>query len=150
MIEIAVVLLIIAVVAAFVVPQVIHYMRMYRLGVATRNLATAIQRARFLATSNNTRAGILIAELQRVEIEQYDPEGKVDPRNMGTILLPEGVAISSEAPRQIDFDGRGAITPLPRHTPAIRVNGVNGYYAIVTVSATGQVTVSDTKNDDDS
>ena len=147
MIEIAVVLLIIAVIAAFVVPQVVNYIKMYRLGVASRNVATALQRARFLATSNNTRAGILIAELRRVEIEQYDLEGKVDPQIKGTILLPDGVSIASEAPKQIDFDGRGVVTPMPRQSQNIRINGANGYYMIVTVSATGQVTVSETLTD---
>src|SRR5882724_1925063 len=72
LIEMVVVLLIIAIVAAFVVPQIMSYMRMYRLGVGGRNMATALQRARYLATSNNTLAGISVAELQRADIEQYD------------------------------------------------------------------------------
>src|SRR5262245_51480094 len=75
MIEVAVVLLIIAVIAAFVVPQVVVYMKMYRLGVAARNVATALQRARFLATSDNKRAGISITDFQRIDIEEYDNEG---------------------------------------------------------------------------
>ena len=148
MIEMAVVLLIIAIVAAFVVPQIVAYMRMYRLGVGGRNVATALQRARYLATSNNTRAGVFVAELQRVDIEQYDPEGKAEPQNKGTVLLPDGVTVSSDAPRQIAFDGRGVITPMPKESPAIRLNGVDGYYLLVTVSPTGQVTVSDAKRDD--
>ena len=147
MIEVAVVLLIIAVVAAFVVPQVLAYMRMYRVGVAARNVATALQRARFLATSNNTRAGILIPELQRVDIQQYDPEGKREPQLKGAVSLPEGVTIDSEAPRQLAFDGRGVVTPLPTEKASIRVNGAKGYYAIVVVSPTGQITISEAKED---
>jgi prepilin-type N-terminal cleavage/methylation domain-containing protein len=143
-IEMAVVLLIIAVVAAFVVPQVLAYMRGYRLGVAARNVATAVQRARYLATSNNTRAGISVAELQRVNIEQYDPTGVGGPQNRGEVHLPEGVTIASDAPRQISFDGRGVVTPMPRESAAIRINGANGYYQIVTVSPTGQITLSET------
>src|SRR5262245_56648258 len=84
MIEMAVVLLIIAIVAAFVVPQIISYLRMYRLGVGARNVATAILRARYLATSNNTRAGVLVAETQRVDIEQYDPLGNEEPKKRRT------------------------------------------------------------------
>jgi len=147
-IEMAVVLLIIAIVAAFVVPQILSYMRMYRLGVGGRNVATALQRARYLATSNNTLAGVFVAELQRVDIEQYDPLGKTPPQNMGAVQLPTGITVSSDAPRQIAFDGRGVITPMPKESPTIRLNGVDGYYLFVTVSPTGQVTVSEAKRDD--
>ncbi|HKG22445.1 MAG TPA: GspH/FimT family pseudopilin [Blastocatellia bacterium] len=150
LIEMAVVLLIIAVVAAFVVPQVVAYMRMYRVGVAARNVATALQRARFLATSNNTRAGIMIPELQRVDIQQYDPEGKGEPQIKGAIKLPEGVTIDSEAPRQLAFDGRGVVTPLPTEKASIRVNGAEGYFAIVVISPTGQITISEAKEDSES
>jgi prepilin-type N-terminal cleavage/methylation domain-containing protein len=148
LIEIAVVLLIIAIVAAFVVPQIVSYMRMYRLGVGGRNVATALQRARYLATSNNTLAGVFVAESWRVDIEQYDPEGKQPPQNMGVVQLPSGVTLSSDAPKQIAFDGRGVITPMPKDNPTIRVNGSDGYYLFVTVSPTGQVTVSEAKRDD--
>jgi len=147
MIEMAVVLLIIAIVAAFVVPQIISYLRMYRLGVGARNVATALQRARYLATSNNTRAGVLVAETQRVDIEQYDPLGNEEPKNRGTVILPEGVRLDPEAPKQIAFDGRGVVTPMPKESPSIRVNGADGYYLVVTVSPTGQVTVSETLRD---
>src|SRR3989449_11534419 len=85
-VEMAIVLLIIAIVAAFVVPQIMSYMRMYRLGVGARNVATALQRARYLATSNNTLAGIFVAESQRADIEQYDPQGKTPPQNKGGVL----------------------------------------------------------------
>ncbi|HWC76333.1 MAG TPA: prepilin-type N-terminal cleavage/methylation domain-containing protein [Blastocatellia bacterium] len=148
MIEIAVVLLVIAIIAAFVVPQVITYMRMYKLGVASRNVATALQRARFLATSDNRRAGINILEVRRIDIEEYDPEGDKEPRIRGAVILPEGIVIADEAPRQIAFDGRGVVTPLPKESPKIRINGPDGYYAIVSVSPTGHITISDPKRQD--
>ncbi|MEK6304390.1 MAG: GspH/FimT family pseudopilin [Acidobacteriota bacterium] len=144
MIEVAVVLLVIAVVAAFTVPQILAYMRNYRLGVAARNVATAVQRARYLATSNNTRAGISVPELQRVDIEQYDALGEGVPQNKGLVRLPEGVTIASDAPRQISFDGRGVVTPMPSESAVIRINGANGFYQVVTISPTGQVTLSET------
>jgi len=150
MIELVVILLIIALLAAFVVPQIISYVRMYRLGVASRNVATALQRARFLATSNNKRAGVFIPGSQRLDIEEYDPLGKAEPQVKGTIYLPEGITISPDAPKQIAFDGRGVVTPLPKESQAIRINGMHGYYTIVTVSATGQVTISDAKRDKNS
>jgi prepilin-type N-terminal cleavage/methylation domain-containing protein len=150
LIELSVVMMIIAIVAAFIVPQAMAYMRMYRLGVGARNVATALQRARFLATSNNTRAGIFIPQPQRVDIEQYDPEGKAEPQLKGAVQMPQGVIIASDAPKQIAFDGRGVVTPMPKESPSIRVNGASGYYLFVTVSPTGQVTVSEAKQDDES
>ncbi len=149
MVEMAVILLVIAIIAAFAIPQVVTYIRLYKTGVAARNVATALQRARFLATSNNTRAGVAINETQRVDIQQFDPAGLAEPQNKGIVLLPQGISISSDAPKEIAFDGRGVVTPLPKESPAIRVNGPNGYYIIVTVSPTGQVTLSDVKNQDD-
>jgi prepilin-type N-terminal cleavage/methylation domain-containing protein len=148
LIEMSVVLLIIAIVSAFVVPQIMAYMRMYRLGVGGRNVATALLRARYLATSNNTLAGVFVPESQRVDIEQYDPMGNDPPRLMGGVQLPGGVTVASDAPKQIAFDGRGVITPMPKESPTIRLNGVDGYYLFVTVSPTGQVTVSEAKRDE--
>jgi prepilin-type N-terminal cleavage/methylation domain-containing protein len=147
LIELAVVLLIIAIAAAFLVPQALAYMRMYKLGVGGRNVATALQRARFLATSNNTRAGVLMPESQHVRIEQYDHDGKGEPQLKGIAELPNGVSIASDAPKQIAFDGRGVVTPMPKESLAIRVNGPRGYYLFVNVSPTGQVTVSEAKQD---
>jgi Tfp pilus assembly protein FimT len=149
LIELGIVLLVMVIIAAAVVPQVISYMKRYRLGVAARNVATAVQRARYLAVSNNTRAGILIKDWQRIEIEQYDIEGNAPPQSKGVVLLPEGMIISSDAPQQIAFDGRGVITPLPAKSPAIRINGASGYYAVVSISPTGQVSVSEARRKED-
>ena len=149
MIEIAVVLLIIVIVAAFTVPQVVSYMRMYRLGAGGRDVATALQRARYLATSNNTRAGVVNdVEVRRLDIQQYDPLGAGEPQIKGSVNLPSGVSIASDAPVHIAFDGRGVVTPMPKESPRIRLNGADGYYLFVTVSPTGQVTVSDAKRDE--
>lgn len=148
LIEMVVVLLIIAVLSAIVVPQVIAHMRLYRLGVVGRNVATALQRARFLATSNNTRAGVRIAEQHRLDIEQYDSQGVAEPQNKGIIHLPDGITISEEAPTEIAFDGRGIITPMPNENQVIRINGQRGYYMLVTISPTGQVTLSEAKLED--
>ena len=149
-IELSIVILIVAIVAAFVVPQAMAYMRMYRLGVGARNVATALQRARFLATSNNTRAGIFIPESQHVDIEQYDPDGKAQPQVKGAVQMPQGVTIASDAPKQIAFDGRGVVTPMPKESPSIRINGASGYYLYVTISPTGQVTVSEARREEKS
>lgn len=146
-IEIAVVILIIALIAAATIPQALAYMRQYRLTIAGRNIATALQRARYLATSNNRRAGIHIPESNKVQIEQYDLEGLAEPEIKGIIQLSEEVSIASDAPKKIAFDGRGIVTPLPKETQTIRVNGLKGYYLLVTISPTGQVQVSENRQD---
>jgi len=133
--------MVMAIAAAFVVPQVINYMRMYRLGVASRNIATALQRARYIATSNNTRAEISVRGAGVIDIVQYDTQGNTEPKDVGLVVLPDGITISPEAPRNIAFDGRGVITPLPTLSPVIQVNGPSPYYSVITVSPTGQVTV---------
>jgi prepilin-type N-terminal cleavage/methylation domain-containing protein len=147
LIEIAVVLMIIVIVTAFVVPQIVAYLKMYRLGVGGRDVATALQRARYLATSNNTLAGVAFTEPQHVDIEQYDPQGIEPAQNRGATHLPAGVTVDSDAPKQIAFDGRGIIAPMPREAPSIRINGADGYYLFVIVSPTGQVTVSEPQRD---
>jgi Tfp pilus assembly protein FimT len=143
MVEIAVVLLVIAIIAAFAIPQVLEYLKLYRLGVASRNVATMVQRARFLATSNNTRAGIAIHRNNRIDIEQYDLEGKQPPLNKGFVELPEGIVITSAVPAAVSFDGRGVVTPVPKEPQIIRLKGQKGYSTIVTISFNGQVAVSD-------
>lgn len=146
MVEIAVVLMVMVIGAAIAIPQVVSYIRSYRLSVATRNIATAVQRARFLATSNNTRAGIVVAEVTRIDIQQYD-DLQPEPQNKGQVNLPQGIVIAAESPRAIAFDGRGIVTPIPTESAVIRINGTNGYYTNVTVSPTGQVTISETKRE---
>src|SRR5262252_7667174 len=140
-VEVVVVLMVMAIAAAFVVPQVINYMRMYRLGVASRNVATALQRARYIATSNNTRAEIAVTDSGVINILQYDTQGNTQPKDVGQVLLPDGITISANAPRNIAFDGRGVLTPLPVQSPTIQINGPSPYYSVITVSPTGQVTV---------
>jgi prepilin-type N-terminal cleavage/methylation domain-containing protein len=147
-IEIAVVMLIIAIIGAFAIPQVVNYLKRYRLTAASRNVATALQRARYLATSNNRRAGINITDVQHINIEEYDADSSQPPQMRGMINLPAGVVLVTDVPKQIAFDGRGLVTPLPTENPKIRVNGESGYYQIVTIATTGQVTVSTMSRDE--
>ena len=147
LIEVAVILMVITIVLAFVVPQAISWMRMYRLGVGSRDVATALQRARYLATSNNTRAALTIQAAQRVRIEQYGQMAGAEAQVLTAIELPNGITIDEQAPRQIAFDGRGVVTPMPSENVTIRVNSTDGYYQVVVVSPTGQVTLADPQRD---
>jgi prepilin-type N-terminal cleavage/methylation domain-containing protein len=148
LIEVAVIMMVIGIVTAFVVPQALAWMRLYRLGVGSRNVATALQRARYLATSNNTRAAVTIPESQRVRVEQYAQLPGAAAQVLASIELPNGITIDDQAPRQVAFDGRGIVTPLPDENVTIRVNSAaDGYYQLVVVSPTGQVTLVDARQD---
>ena len=142
-IEVTIVLLIIAITAAFSIPPTLQYIRTYRLGVAAQNLATAIQRARYLATSNNGMAGIHINDAGgQINILQFNAATGGEGVSAGLVTLNPDIIISSGSPRDINFDGRGTITPLPNQSPVIEIDTTWGYYSTVTVSPTGQVTMS--------
>jgi Tfp pilus assembly protein FimT len=147
LIEVAVILMVIGIAAAFVVPQALSWMRLYRLGVGSRDVATALQRARYLATSNNTRAALTIPAAQRVRIEQYAQMAGAEAQVLTSIEMPNGITIDEQAPRQVAFDGRGVVTPMPSENLTIRVNSADGYYQVVVVSPTGQVTLADAQRD---
>ena len=147
LIEVAVILMVIGIITAFIVPQALSWMRLYRLGVGSRNVATALQRARYLATSNNTRAAMTIPEAQHVRIEQYGQMAGAEAQVLASIEMPNGITIDAEAPRQVAFDGRGIVTPLPNENLTIRVNSADGYYQLVVISPTGQVTLADAQRE---
>ena len=147
LIEVAIILMVIGIITAFIVPQALSWMRLYRLGVGSRNVATALQRARYLATSNNTRAAITIPETQRLRIEQYGQLASPEAQVIANIEMPNGITIDAEAPRQVAFDGRGIVTPMPNENLTIRVNSTDGYYQLVVISPTGQVTLADAQRE---
>ncbi|HKP11296.1 MAG TPA: GspH/FimT family pseudopilin [Blastocatellia bacterium] len=147
LIEVAVILMVIGIILAFIVPQAMSWMRLYRLGVGSRDVATALQRARYLATSNNTRAALTIPEAQRLRIEQYAQMAGAEAQVLTSIEMPNGITIDAQAPRQVAFDGRGVVTPMPNENITIRVNSADGYYQLVVVSPTGQVTLADAQRE---
>jgi len=142
LIEVAVILMVIGIITAFIVPQALSWMRLYRLGVGARNVATALQRARYLATSNNTRVAMTIPEAQHLRIEQYGQLAGAEAEVKVTIEMPNGITIDEQAPRQVAFDGRGIVTPMPNENLTIRVNSADGDYQLVVISPTGQVTLA--------
>ena len=143
-IELAVVVVIIAILAAVAIPQILNQMRAYRLGVAARNLATAVQRAKFIATSNNSRAGFLIQNGTNLVIRQFDNADEKEPQDKGTLRMPDGITITSDTPVELDFDGRGILTPMPTESPVIRLESA-WYNTTVVISPTGQVSITDMK-----
>lgn len=142
-IEMAIVLMVIVITAAFSIPPIMNYTRMYRLGVGAQNISTALQRARYLATSNNNTASMQINDPGTlITIWQYTSASGAQPQNAGVVTLPPDITISSASPKNISFDGRGTITPMPTQSPVIEVDGAFGYFIDVTVSPTGQVTMT--------
>ena len=100
-----------------------------------------------MATSNNTRAALTIPAAQRVRIEQYAQMAGAEAQVLTSIEMPNGITIDEQAPRQVAFDGRGVVTPMPSENLTIRVNSADGYYQVVVVSPTGQVTLADAQRD---
>jgi prepilin-type N-terminal cleavage/methylation domain-containing protein len=142
-IELAIVVAVIVITAAFSIPPIINYTRMYQLGVGAQNISTALQRARYLATSNNNTASIQINNVGNlIDILQYTSASGTQPQNAGVATLPPGITISAGSPRSLSFDGRGTITPMPTQSPVIEVDGTFGFFIDVTVSPTGQVTMT--------
>src|SRR5262249_18291432 len=118
LVEMAIVALVVMIVVAAVGPFVVQYMRMYRIGVDSRNIATALQRGPYLATSDNTRAEISIRRDEAmIDILEYNPDGTGAPQQKGLVTLPPDIHISPSAPSKIAFDGRGVVTPLPKENP---------------------------------
>ena len=66
---------------------------------------------------------------------------------LASIELPNGITIDDQAPRQVAFDGRGIVTPMPNENLTIRVNSADGYYQVVSISPTGQVTLADAQRE---
>src|SRR3954451_16448404 len=91
LIEVAIILMVIGIITAFIVPQALSWMRLYRLGVGSRNVATALQRARYLATSNNTRAAVTIPGTQLVRVEQYGQLAGAAAEVKASIEMPNGI-----------------------------------------------------------
>ena len=147
LIEVAVILMVIGIITAFIVPQALAWMRLYRLGVGSRNVATALQRARYLATSNNTRAALTITGAQLMRVEQYGQLPGAEAQVVVSMEMPNGNTVDEQAPRQVAFDGRGIVTPMPNDNLTIRVNSADGYYQLVIISPTGQVTLADAQRD---
>ncbi|MGH9822933.1 MAG: pilus assembly FimT family protein [Blastocatellia bacterium] len=143
-IEMTIVLLVLAILSGICVPMVLSWMRSYRLGIASQDVATALQRARYVATSHNIVAGIVIKrETSQIHVVQYDQQGQAQPNPAAIVMLPTDITIDQSAPTEIDFDGRGVLAPIPTEDPVIRINGSNGRYSTVSVAPTGQVTVKD-------
>ncbi|PYP85472.1 MAG: hypothetical protein DMF61_16565 [Blastocatellia bacterium AA13] len=143
-IEMAVVVLIIAILVAVAVPQIVNQIRAYKLGITARNVATAVQRAKYIATSNNSRAGLVIQDSSNMQIQLFDNEGINQPQDKGSFRVPDGIQITSQTPTELDFDGRGILTPMPIQSPVIKIENA-WYYTTVVISATGQVSITDTK-----
>ena len=82
-----------------------------------------------------------------MRVEQYGQLAGAEAQVLTLVDLPNGITIDEQAPRQVAFDGRGIVTPLPNENVTIRVNSTDGYYQLVVISPTGQVTLADPQKD---
>jgi Tfp pilus assembly protein FimT len=168
MIEATVVVSVIAVIAAFSTPKIINAMRQYRIGLATRQVADLIQRAKVEAVSQNrnvtvrvdtvnNRAGLVIRDANGAEINvQYiplpdgvrfvlptPPSGGTLPAPMSGAPTAASVSFAAQAGStgiyEQDFNSRGFPAVNAGTIHAIYVGSYNASYAAVTINSVGGI-----------
>lgn len=168
MIEATIVVSVIALIAAFSAPKIINGMRQYRIGMASRQVADLIQRAKVEAVSQNrnvtlrvdtvnNRAGLVIRDAAGVEVSvQYiplpdgvrfvlptPPAGSTLPAPMAGAPTASSVSFAAKAGStgiyEQDFNSRGFPAVNAGTIHAIYVGSYNANFAAVTVNSVGGI-----------
>src|SRR5581483_6149506 len=162
--EAAVAVFIVGLIAAFATPKIMNAMRQYRVNIAARQLADLIQRAKVEAVSQNrnvtlrvdtahNRAGLVIRDQNGAEVGvQYVPlpQGVRFVLPSGTVPAPmTGAPTSSSVsfPAQSgsttvfeqDFNSRGFPAVSAGAINAIYVGSYNRSYSAVTLNSVGGI-----------
>jgi prepilin-type N-terminal cleavage/methylation domain-containing protein len=158
-VEVAIVVLISATVAAFATPQIVSAMRNYRLNVGARAVSDAVNRAKMLAVSENRRAGIALDPArQQVGVVIYNDDGTVNrieyrplpsditfQRPSDSVSNPTGVTGSDVVSfaaqggvHRLDFSSRGMPINAWGTTESIFIG--NGFdYRVLTLTSVGNL-----------
>jgi prepilin-type N-terminal cleavage/methylation domain-containing protein len=162
LLEATVVVFIIALLAAFSTPKIMNAMRQYRIGMAARQMADLIQRAKVEAVSQNrnvtlrvdtanNQAGLVIRDASGTEVGvQYVPlpQGVRFVMPSGTVPAPTTgapTAASVSFPAKSgsttvfeqDFNSRGFPAVTAGTVNAIYLGSYNQSYAAVTMNSVG-------------
>lgn len=162
MLEATVVVFIIGIIAAFSTPKIISAMRQYRIGIAARQVADLIQRAKVEAVSQNrnvtlrvdtanNQAGLVIRDASGTEVGvQYVslPQGVRFVMPSGTVPAPTTGAPTTSSVSfpaksgsttvfEQDFNSRGFPTVTAGTVNAIYLGSYNQSYAAVTMNSVG-------------
>jgi hypothetical protein len=162
--EAAVAVFIVGLIAAFATPKIMNAMRQYRVGIAARQMSDLIQRAKVEAVSQNRNvtlridtanncAGLIIRDAAGAEVGvQYVPlpQGVRFVLPLGTVPAPmTGAPISASVsfPAQSgsttifeqDFNSRGFPAVTAGTINAIYIGSYNRSYSAVTLNSVGGI-----------
>ncbi len=162
-VELAIVLLLVGIVAAFATPQITNAMRQYRLNMAIRQLTDLVQRGKAEAVAENRKASLVVDTNNR-KIGLIVDDGSGTILRTDFVTLPEGVNFAKPANAaapiagaptslnvsfpaqngsptifQQDFTSRGFLSvATPGTINAIYV-GSNADYRAITITSVGGV-----------
>ncbi len=139
MVELAIVLTVVLVLAAVTIPSIVSTMGLYRLETSASMIEGKLAEARINAIKRNRQVWLLLdstansAEPQCIDCETID---------LGTKeFLATGIKFVSPTPGQITFDAQGWPTGSPPFEVKLEVEN-SGDTKSLEVSATGKMTIS--------
>ena len=139
MVELAIVLMVVLVLAAVTFPSIVTTMGLYRLETSASMIEGKLADARINAIKRNRQVWLLLDSTANSANLQYDDGGTTD---LGTEeFLGIGINFVSPTPSQIAFDAQGWPTGSPPFTVRLEVENF-GDQKNVTVSPTGKVTIN--------
>ncbi len=139
MVELAIVLTVVLVLAAVTFPSIVATMSLYRLETSASVIEGKLADARINAIKRNRQVWLLLDSTAKSARLQYSDGGTID---VGTEeFLGTGISFVSPTPGQITFDAQGWPTGSPPFTVRLEVDS-SGDQRNVTVSPTGKITIS--------
>ncbi len=139
MVELAIALTVVLVLAAVTFPSIVTTMSLYRLETSAYMIEGKLADARINAIKRNRQVWLFFDSTAMSARLQYNDGGTID---LGTEeFLGNDTNFVSPTPSQIAFDGQGWPTGSPPFT--VRLEAENyGYQRNVTVSPTGKITIN--------
>ncbi len=139
MFELAIVITVVLVLAAFTFPSIVTTMSLYRFETSASMIEGKLADARINAIKRNRQVWLLLDSTAKSAKLQYNDGGAID---VGTEeFLGTGINFVSPTPSQITFDAQGWPTGSPPFTVRLEVENF-GDQKNVTVSPTGKVTIN--------
>ncbi len=139
MVELAIALTVILILAAVTFPRIVTTMGLYRLETSASMIEGKLADARINAIKRNRQVWLLLDSTANSAKLQYIDGGTID---LGTKeFLATGIKFVSPTPGQITFDAQGWPTGSPPLEVILEVEN-SGDKKILEVSATGKITIS--------
>ncbi len=128
LLEVLVVVAIIGLMAAVATPQILSYLRNYRIRAATQELTTAIQQARTRAIMKSAQHGVVFATQNNTSFWVHVEDDQSVPRQGARQALNLGAPDAAQStrfqlPAQVVFATAAECTPAPALVPAYAPTG---------------------------